>query len=505
MGWRDGGVALSDATSAVPNAVGRLTARERVDLLLDPGSFVENGSLVTHRCRDFGMAERTVHGDGVITGWGTVGGRVVYVLAQDRRVFGGSLGEQGGHKVCRLFDLALQNGAPVVALYDGGGGRIQEGVDAMAGGTEVFGRHALASGMVPQVSAIMGPCTGVAAYGPALTDFIFMVEGSFMSLTGPGVIRAVTSKNVTNEEIGGAEVHTVRTGLAHFVKESDEACFAGIRDLLAFLPSNYLDPPPPGESSDSPDRRAEELEGLVSASAEQPYDMRLLLRAVVDDGRFLEVQERFARNLIVGFARFANQTVGVVANQPAYLAGALTLDASLKGSRFVRFCDAFNIPVVTFVDCPGYLPSMQEELGGVIKHGAKLGYAYAEATVPLVTVITRKAYGGAYGALGSKHLGGDFNLAYPGAEIAVIGAAGAVEVLYRRELRLAGDRAGELRARVAEEYRRKFSNPFLAVERGYLDAIIRPAETRPQVIRALGCLTNKRLQGPRKRHSNLPL
>jgi len=483
----------------------KLTARERLDVLLDSGSFVEIGALVTHRCHDFGLAGRRVQGDGVITGWGHLEGRLVYVLSQDFNVFGGSVGEAGGQKICRILDLAVQNGAPVIAFYDGGGGRIQEGVDGLAGFSEILWRHANTSGVVPQISSVMGPCTGGAAYSPALTDFIFMVEGSYMSLTGPEVIRSVTHKDITMEEIGGTAVHAMKTGLAHFVKNDDIACLHGIRELLSFLPDNNLELSPAGASSDDPKRRTGELEDLIPFNPGEPYNMKRLIRAVVDDGRFLELQEAYARSLIVGFARFANHTVGIVASQPNYLAGALTIDAALKGARFVRFCDAFQIPVVTFVDSPGYLPSLQEELGGVIRHGAKLLYAYAEATVPKITLITRKAYGGAYAALGSKQLRSDVNLAYPGAEIAVVGAQGAVNVLYRRELRQAGAQVEQVRARRVEEYRRKFSSPFPAAERGYVDAIIQPAETREQIVRALAGLLNKRSLRPPKKHSNLPL
>jgi propionyl-CoA carboxylase beta chain len=496
---------VEDVSHLRPAARRKLTARQRLDLLLDEGSLVESGALVRHRCKDFGLEERSVPGDGVVTGWGTIDGRLVYVISQDCTVFGGSVGEAGGRKICQILDLAVQNGAPVIALYDGGGGRIQEGVDGLAGFSEILWRHSITSGVVPQVSAVMGACTGGAAYSPALTDFIFMTEDGYMSLTGPEVIRAVTHKEVTLEEIGGAAVHGCKTGLAHFVKLDDVECLCGIRELLSFLPSNNLDPACPGTSADCPSRCAKELQDLISTNPNEPYDMKRLIRAVVDDGRFLELQEEHAKNLIVGFARFANDTVGIVASQPNYLAGALTIDAAIKGARFVRFCDAFHIPLVTFVDSPGYLPSLDEELGGVIRHGAKLLYAYAEATAPKITIITRKAYGGAYAALGSKQLRSDVNLAYPGAEIAVVGAEGAVGVLYRRELQRAGNQAGELRLRLLEEYRRKIASPFPAAERGYIDGIIDPAETRPAIIRALRGLMKKRAERPRKKHSNMPL
>lgn len=484
----------------------RLTARERLDLLLDTGSFVEIGALVTHRCEEFGMEKRRVDGDGVLTGWGTIDGRLVYVLSQDFTFLGGSVGEAGGRKICRILDLAAQNGAPVIGLYDGGGGRIQEGVDGLDGFSEILYRNATLSGVVPQISAVMGPCTGGAAYSPALTDFIFMVEGtSHMSLTGPEIIRAVTHRHLTKEEMGGPAVHGMKTGLAHLVAPNDYACLQALRELVTFLPSNNLDPPPPGTSDDSPERRDEGLEQLIPAQSNEPYDMKRLIRAVVDDGNFFELQATWAKNLVVGFARLANQTVGIVASQPTFMAGALTIDAALKGSRFVRFCDAFNIPLVTLVDSPGYLPSLEEELGGVIRHGAVLLFAYAEATVPKVTLIVRKAYGGAYAALGSKQLGADVNLAYPSAEIAVVGAEGAVGLLYRRELRDAGERFDEVKARRVEEYRKKFLNPFRAAERGHIDAVISPHETRPRIIRALSSLVNKRARTPARKHSNLPL
>jgi propionyl-CoA carboxylase beta chain len=476
-----------------------------LDLLLDRGSFVESGALVKHRCEHFGMAARAVPGDGVLTGYGRIEDRLVYVIAQDFSVFGGSVGEAGGRKICRTLEAAAQNGAPLIALFDGGGGRIQEGVDGLAGFSEILWHHCITSGVVPQISAAMGPCTGGAAYSPALTDFVFMVEGSCLSLTGPEVIRAVTHRIVSKEEIGGVQVHGAKTGLAHFVAPDDASCLSGIRELLSFLPSNNLDTPPPGTSSDRPDRRAEELERLIPPDPTLSYDMKRLIRAVCDDGRFLELQEQFARNLIVGFARLGNQVVGIVASQPSFLAGALTIDAALKGARFVRFCDAFSLPLVTFVDSPGYLPSLQEELGCVIRHGAKLLYAYAEATVPKITVVTRKAYGGAYAALGSKQLRSDVNLAYPTAEIAVVGAEGAIGVLYRRQLERADEGAKELRLRLIAEYRRSFASPFPAAERGYIDAIIRPAETRQEIIRALCCLSAKRAEKPRRKHSNMPL
>jgi propionyl-CoA carboxylase beta chain len=483
----------------------RQSAAQRLERLLDAGSFVESGDRVTHRCTLFGLASRTVPGDGVLTGWGEIDGRPVCVLAQDSSVLGGSVGEAGGRKICRVLDRAMISGCPVVALYDGGGGRIQEGVDGLAGFSDILCRHALLSGVVPQISAVMGACTGGAAYSPALTDFVFMVQGSCMSLTGPEVIRAATNRRLTQEEIGGASVHGARTGIAHFVARDDLVCLRGIRELLAYLPANHREAPPTGASSDPADRGTPELDALVPADPRKPYDMRRLIRAVVDDGSFLEVQEAYARNLLVGFARFANLGVGIVASQPAHQAGALTIDAALKGARFVRFCDAFQIPIVTFVDSPGYMPSLQEELGGVIRHGSKLVCAYAEATVPKVTVISRKAYGGAYAALGSQQLLSDANFAYPHAEIAVVGADGAVGVLYRRRLEQAGSQAAELRAQLVEEYRRAFLSPVPAAERGYIDAIIRPADTRKEVIRALRFALRKRGERPPKKHCNMPL
>ncbi len=488
------------------HAAGKLSARERIELLLDTGSFTEIDALVTHRCRDFGMESRTVPGDGVITGYGTIDDRVVYVFAQDFTVFGGSLSETNARKICKVMDLAMENGAPLVGLNDSGGARIQEGVASLGGYADIFLRNTLASGVVPQISAIMGPCAGGAVYSPAITDFIFMVEStSYMFVTGPDVIKTVTHEEVTKEELGGAATHSSKSGVSHFTVPTDAACLLAIRDLLSYLPSNNLEDPPPGASEDSPDRAAEALDDLVPADPNKPYDIKQLIAAVVDDGRFLEVHADYARNLVVGFARFANQSVGIVANQPAFLAGVLDIDASLKGARFVRFCDAFNLPLVTFEDVPGFLPGTQQEFGGIIKHGAKLLYAFAEATVPKITVITRKAYGGAYCVMASKHLRTDVNLAYPSAEIAVMGPEGAVNILYRRELEEAGERAAEVRAARVEEYREKFSNPFIAAERGFLDAVIPPRETRPRIVGALRQLAGKRQGLPPKKHGNLPL
>jgi propionyl-CoA carboxylase beta chain len=485
---------------------GKLTARERIELLLDPGSFAEVDALVTHRCRDFGMEERKIPGDGVVCGHGTLDGRLVYVFAQDFTVFGGTLSETNAQKICKVMDLAVENGAPVIGLNDSGGARIQEGVASLGGYADIFLRNTLASGVVPQISAILGPCAGGAVYSPAITDFIFMVEEtSFMFVTGPDVIKTVTHEEVSKEELGGAATHASKSGVAHFTVPNDAACLVAIRELVSYLPSNNLDEPPPGDSDDDPNREEASLDTLVPEDPNRPYDIQQLITRVVDDGKFLEVHGEYAKNLVVGFARLANHTVGVVANQPAYLAGVLDIDASLKGARFVRFCDAFNIPLVTFEDVPGFLPGTRQEFGGIIKHGAKLLYAFAEATVPKLTVITRKSYGGAYCVMASKHLRTDVNLAYPSAEIAVMGPEGAVNILYRRQLEEAGDDAPELREKLVSEYRDKFANPYLAAERGFVDAVIRPRRTRPVLIQALRQLAGKRQSVPPKKHGNLPL
>jgi propionyl-CoA carboxylase beta chain len=490
------------------HAAGKLTARERVELLLDPGSFVEADALVTHRCRDFGMEEQQVPGDGVVCGYGTVDGRLVYLFAQDFTVFGGSLSETNARKICKVMDLAVANGAPLIGLNDSGGARIQEGVASLGGYADIFLRNTLASGVVPQLSAIMGPCAGGAVYSPAITDFVFMVEGtSYMFVTGPEVIKTVTHEEVTKEDLGGALTHAAKSGVCHFTVANDAACLAGLRELLSYLPSNNLDDPPPGRSEDDPNRESPALDTLVPDDPNRPYDIKQLIALVVDDGAFLEVHAQYARNLVVGFARFANRSVGIVANQPAYLAGVLDIDASSKGARFVRFCDAFNIPIVTFEDVPGFLPGTQQEFGGIIRHGAKLLFAHAEATVPKITVITRKAYGGAYCVMASKHLRTDVNFAYPTAEIAVMGPEGAVNILYRRELEEAGGEAATLRLRAEKvaEYRAKFSNPYIAAERGFVDAIIEPRRTRPEIVRALRQLAAKRASLPPKKHGNMPL
>ena len=485
---------------------GKLTARERVELLLDPGSFVELDALVAHRCRDFGMENVKFPGDGVVSGYGTVEGRLVYVFAQDFTVFGGSLSETNAQKICKVMDLAVENGAPVIGLNDSGGARIQEGVASLGGYADIFLRNTLASGVVPQISAILGPCAGGAVYSPAITDFIFMVEGtSYMFVTGPDVIKTVTHEEVTKEALGGAATHSAKSGVCHFVRGNDAACLAGIRELLSYLPSNNLDDPPPAASEDDPFRASEALDTLVPADPNKPYDIKQLIGQVVDDGKFLEVHADFAKNLVVGFARFANQSVGIVANQPQFLAGVLDIDASLKGARFVRFCDAFNIPLVTFEDVPGFLPGTQQEFGGIIKHGAKLLYAFAEATVPKITIITRKSYGGAYCVMASKHLRTDVNLAYPTAELAVMGPEGAVNILYKRELDKAGENAAAVRQEKVAEYRAKFSNPYVAAERGFLDAVIEPRETRSHIVKALRQLASKRQSVPAKKHGNMPL
>jgi propionyl-CoA carboxylase beta chain len=484
---------------------GKLTARERVELLLDEESFEELDQLVEHRCLDFGMAEHKIPGDGVVSGYGRIDGRLVYLFAQDFTVFGGSLSETNARKICKVMDLALEMGAPVIGLNDSGGARIQEGVASLAGYADIFLRNTLASGVVPQISAIMGACAGGAVYSPAITDFNVMVKDtSCMFVTGPDVIRTVTHEEVTKEELGGAMTHNVRSGVAHFAADDDRACLSLIRELLSYLPSNNTEEPPSRSTGDPPDREEPSLETLVPPDPMKPYDMKRLIEVVVDEGRFLEVHEHFAPNLVVGFARLGGRSVGIVANQPAHLAGCLDIDASVKGARFVRFCDAFNIPLVTFEDVPGFLPGTGQEYGGIIRHGAKLLYAYAEATVPKVTVITRKAYGGAYCVMSSKHLRTDVNYAWPTAEIAVMGPEAAVGVLYRRELQAAPD-ADALRARRVEEFREKFANPYVATNRGFVDAVIEPRHTRARVVAALEMARTKRSHTPPKKHGSIPL
>ncbi|MCC7010405.1 MAG: acyl-CoA carboxylase subunit beta [Acidobacteria bacterium] len=487
------------------HAANKLTARERIDLLFDPGSFEELDKLVTHRCRDFGMEQEIVPGDGVVSGHGRVDGRPVFAFAQDFTVFGGSLSETNAAKIVKVMDLAVKLGAPIVGLNDSGGARIQEGVVSLGGYADIFLRNTLASGVVPQISAILGPCAGGAVYSPAITDFTIMVDGSsYMFVTGPDVIRTVTHEDVTKEELGGATTHNATSGVAHFAVPDDRACLQLVRELLGYLPSNNLDDAPRRETSDPSDREEAALDALVPEQPNQPYDMHELIGAVVDDGVFLEVQRQFARNIIVGFARLAGQPVGIVANQPAVLAGCLDIDASVKAARFVRFCDAFNIPLVTFEDVPGFLPGVRQEHGGIIRAGAKLLYAYAEATVPKITVITRKAYGGAYCVMASKHIRTDFNYAFPTAEIAVMGPEGAVNVLYRRELAEAAD-APALRAELVAEFRAKLANPFVAASRGFVDEIIAPRRTRTKLIAALATLAHKRDRNPPRKHGNIPL
>jgi propionyl-CoA carboxylase beta chain len=484
---------------------GKLTARERIDLLFDAGSFQEVDKLVTHRCRDFGMEDQIVPGDGVVAGHGRIDGRPVYAFAQDFTVFGGSLSETNAAKIVKIMDLALKMGAPVVGLNDSGGARIQEGVLSLGGYADIFLRNTLASGVIPQISAIMGPCAGGAVYSPAITDFNVMVEGtSYMFVTGPDVIRTVTHEDVTKEQLGGAHTHNEISGVAHFAVPDDRECLRLIRDLLSYLPSNNVDEPPRRSTVDPVNREDQALDSLVPESPNQPYDMHDLVHAVADDGEFLEVHQHFARNLIVGFAHLGGRSVGIVANQPAHLAGTLDIDASVKGARFVRFCDAFNIPLVTFEDVPGFLPGTRQEYGGIIRHGAKLLFAFAEATVPKLTVITRKAYGGAYCVMASKHIRTDVNFAWPSAEIAVMGPEGAVNVLYRRELESAEDPAAQRALRVAE-FREKFANPYIAASRGFVDAVIRPRETRARLIAALATLATKRDRNPPKKHGNIPL
>jgi len=487
------------------HAQGKLTARERMELLFDPGTFEELDKLVTHRCRDFGMADQLVPGDGVVSGHGLVGGRQVFAFAQDFTVFGGSLSETNAAKIVKIMDLALKLGAPIVGLNDSGGARIQEGVVSLGGYADIFLRNTLASGVVPQISAIMGPCAGGAVYSPAITDFTLMVKDrSYMFVTGPDVIKTVTHEEVTKEDLGGAMTHNATSGVAHFAVADDRECLQTIRDLLSFMPSNNLDDPPRVTPTDSPDREDAALDALVPASPNQPYDMLDLIHSVADDGSFLEVHQHYARNIVVGFARLDGRPVGIVANQPAILAGTLDINASVKGARFVRFCDAFNIPLVTFEDVPGFLPGTVQEYGGIIKHGAKLLFAFAEATVPKITVITRKAYGGAYCVMSSKHLRTDLNYAWPTAELAVMGPEGAVSILYKRELDAAADAIAARTEKVAE-FRDKFANPFVAAARGYLDEIIRPRETRRKLVTALRNLENKRDRNPPKKHGNIPL
>jgi acetyl-CoA carboxylase carboxyltransferase component len=484
---------------------GKLTARERVELLLDKGSFRELDMFVTHRTTGFGMEEDKFLSDSVVTGWGTIAGRLVFVYSQDFTVFGGSLGEVHAEKVCKVMDLAMKNGAPVIGLNDSGGARIQEGVVSLGGYADLFLRNVMASGVIPQISAIMGPCAGGAVYSPAMTDFIFMVKNtSHMFITGPGVIKAVTREEVTFEELGGAMTHNTKSGVSHVAAESEADCMFLIRELFSYLPSNNMESPPYVETVDDPLRMDSRLDDIVPADPSKPYDMKEVIRYVVDNGEFFEIHEHYAPNIVIGFARLGGYGVGIVANQPAVLAGVLDNDASRKGARFVRFCDAFNFPLITFEDVPGFMPGVAQEHGGIIIHGAKLLYAYCEATVPKLTVITRKTYGGAYCVMSSKHIRGDFNVAWPMAEIAVMGPEGAVNIIFRKELARVDDPDAR-KAELVADYREQFANPYVAAARGFIDDVIEPRETRPRLINALQMLQNKRDENPPKKHGNIPL
>ncbi len=484
---------------------GKLTARERIDLLIDPGTFEEFDPFKVHRCRDFGMEKKILHGDGVVGGWGRIAGRPVVVFAQDFTVFGGSLSGANAEKIVKLMDMAMKLGVPIVGLNDSGGARIQEGVVSLGGYADIFLRNTLASGVVPQISAVLGPCAGGAVYSPAITDFILMVEGtSYMYVTGPNVVKTVTHEVVTHEELGGASAHTEKSGVAHFRAPDDPSCLLLLKRLLAFLPQNNQEMPPPGPGTDDPNRMDERLDALVPDDPNKPYDIREAIGMIVDDGDFLEVHQHYAENIVVGFAHLGGRTVGIVANQPQVLAGCLDTHASLKGARFIRFCDCFNIPLVTFEDVPGFLPGTDQEWNGIIKHGAKLLYAYCEATVPKITVITRKAYGGAYDVMSSKHIRGDLNLGWPTAEVAVMGSKGAVEIIFKKEIAKSDDPEAAEAARTAE-YQDRFANPYVAAQRGFLDDVIEPRRTRPRLIAALAMLETKRDRNPPKKHGNLPL
>ncbi|MCB1021398.1 MAG: acyl-CoA carboxylase subunit beta [Bryobacterales bacterium] len=490
---------------AKQHEAGKLTARERVDFLLDEGTFEELDKFVTHTCHDFGMDRQAPSGDGFVTGHGEIDGRPVFVFSHDFTVFGGSLSLANAQKVCKIMDLALKTGAPIIGLNDSGGARIQEGVASLAGYADIFLRNTLASGVVPQLSAILGPCAGGAVYSPAITDFTFMVDKtSYMFVTGPDVIKLVTHEDVTKDQLGGAHTHNEISGVAHFLAPDDKQCLRMVRELLSFLPSNNAEDPPVRPTDDPADRADARLDSLVPAESNKPYDIKQVIQAVADNGYFFEVQPGYAANIVVGFARLDGRPVGIVANQPAVLAGCLDINASLKAARFVRFCDCFNVPIVTFEDVPGFLPGTEQEYGGIIKHGAKLLYAYAEATVPKVTVITRKAYGGAYCVMGSKHVRTDVNFAWPSAEIAVMGPEQAVNIVYRREMLKAEDPAA-VREQKTEEFRQRFANPYTAAERGWVDEVISPSQTRQKVIRALRMLENKTDTNPRKKHGNIPL
>ena len=494
-----------EARLEAQQAKGKLLARQRVALLLDEDSFVEMDRFVTHRSTDETLADLKILGDGVVTGYGTIHGRLVYVFSQDFTVFGGSLSEAHAEKIVKLQDTALKNGAPLIGLSDSGGARIQEGVASLGGYADIFLRNTLASGVIPQISVILGPCAGGAVYSPAITDFVYMVRGtSYMFVTGPGVVKTVTHEDIDMEGLGGADVHASTSGVAHFAYDSEPECLAAVRDLMAFLPQNNTEVPQSRATDDPHERQDDKLLEIVPDNSSKPYDMHEVIRSVMDDREFYEVHQAFARNLIVGFAHVGEHAVGIVANQPAVLAGVLDIDSSVKGARFVRFCDAFNIPLIVFEDVPGFLPGVGQELGGIIRHGAKLLYAFCEATVPKVTVIIRKAYGGAYDVMSSKHIRGDVNLAWPTAEIAVMGPEGAVEVLFRKELDTAEDPEAAAEARI-EEYRTEFAHPYIAAARGYIDDVIDPRTMRPRLINALDMLRNKRDENPRKKHGNIPL
>jgi acetyl-CoA carboxylase carboxyltransferase component len=487
------------------HARGKLTARERLNILLDEGTFEELDSLVTHRSVEFGLDKQKYYGDAVVTGHGKIDGRLVYVYSQDFTVLGGSLSEAVGEKICKVMDMAVKNGAPIIGLNDSGGARIQEGVVSLRGYGDIFLRNVLASGVVPQISVIVGPCAGGAVYSPAITDFTFMVAGtSQMYITGPEVVRAVTQDEVTHEELGGAGVHSSKSGVAHFAIEGEEDCLAEVRRLLSFIPSNNMEDPPFAEPVDDPERRCDDLASIVPDDSTKPYDIREVIYSIADDGDFLEVHPFWAANITVGFARMGGRPVGIVANNPMVLAGVLDIDSSRKGARFVRFCDAFNIPVVTLTDVPGYLPGIAQEHGGIISHGAKLIYAYSEATIPKVTVIVRKAYGGAYLVMGSKHMRADINFAWPSAEIAVMGPDGAVNIVFRREIEAAADPEAK-RKELLEQYREQFANPYITASRGFIDDVIEPRDTRLKIIRALEMLQNKTDSNPPKKHGNIPL
>jgi propionyl-CoA carboxylase beta chain len=495
----------SDKAVQRQREAGKLLARERAERLCDPGSFVELDRYVRHRATEFGMAERRPWGDAVVTGYGTVFGRKVFVFSQDFTVFGGSLSEVFAEKICKVMDMALKYGCPVIGINDSGGARIQEGVVSLAGYAEIFWRNVQCSGVIPQISLVMGPCAGGAVYSPAITDFVLMVEGtSYMFITGPDVVKAVTGEDVSFEDLGGAAVHAARSGVAQFISPDDESCLEDARYLLSFLPQNNLESPPYAAPSDPVDREDAELDTIVPDTPNKPYDMKHVIERVVDDGEFLQVHERYAENIVCGFARLGGHAIGVVGNQPRTLAGVLDIDSSVKAARFVRTCDAFNIPLLTFVDVPGFLPGTAQEWGGIIRHGAKLLYAYAEATVPKLAVITRKAYGGAYDVMSSKHIRADFNVAWPTAEVAVMGPEGAVNIVFRRELTDADDPAGR-RAELIAEYKEQFANPYVAAERGYVDDVIEPRRTRPVLVSALETALTKREPRPKRKHGNMPL